>query len=49
MIVYFEEEYLEIVVKGEFSGFGDLDQVFIMRYVGNILVDIIMFFYNWVL
>lgn len=48
MIAYFEEEYPEIAVKGEPSGFGDLDQAFTTRYAGNTLADITTLLYNWV-
>jgi oligogalacturonide transport system substrate-binding protein len=37
MIAHFEKEHPEISVKGEPSGFGDLDQAFTTRYAGNTL------------
>jgi len=48
MIDNFEKENPDIVVKGEPSGFGDLDQVFTTRYAGNTLADITTLLYNWV-
>ncbi|MCB5954218.1 ABC transporter substrate-binding protein [Enterococcus sp. CWB-B31] len=48
MIANFEKEHPDITVKGEPSGFGDLDQVFTTRYAGNTLADITTLMYNWV-
>ena len=48
MIAHFEKEHPEIAVKGEPSGFGDLDQAFTTRYAGNTLADITTLLYNWV-
>lgn len=48
MIKNFEKENEGITVKGEPSGFGDLDQVFTTRYAGNTLADITTLLYNWV-
>ena len=48
MIENFEKSHENIKVKGEPSGFGDLDQVFTTRYAGNTLADITTLLYNWV-
>lgn len=48
MITGFEAKHKDIKVKGEPSGFGDLDQVFTTRYAGNTLADITTLLYNWV-
>lgn len=48
MIKEFESEHPDISVKGEPSGFGDLDQAFTTRYAGNTLADITTLLYNWV-
>ncbi|MHC5228661.1 ABC transporter substrate-binding protein [Enterococcus sp. LJL99] len=48
MINNFEKDHPTIKVKGEPSGFGDLDQVFTTRYAGNTLADITTVMYNWV-
>lgn len=48
MITQFEVDHPGIKVKGEPSGFGDLDQAFTTRYAGNTLADITTLLYNWV-
>ncbi|SKA10189.1 oligogalacturonide transport system substrate-binding protein [Pilibacter termitis] len=48
MIDNFEKENPTIKVKGEPSGFGDLDQVFTTRYAGNTLADVTTVLYDWV-
>ena len=48
MINHFQEENTNITVKGEPSGFGDLDQVFTTRYAGGTLADVTTALYNWV-
>ena len=48
MIDNFEKENPDIKIKGEPSGFGDLDQVFTTRYAGNTLADISTLMYGWV-
>lgn len=48
MIKQFQDEYPNIKVKGEPSGFGDLDQVFTTRYAGGTLADVTTALYNWV-
>lgn len=48
MIEQFEAKYPDIKVKGEPSGFGDLDQVFTTRYAGDTLADVTTVLYNWV-
>jgi len=48
MIENFEENNPNIKVKGEPSGFGDLDQVFTTRYAGDTLADVTTVLYNWV-
>lgn len=48
MIDNFMKENPNIIVKGEPSGFGDLDQVFTTRYAGGTLADITTVLYNWV-
>lgn len=48
MINNFQEGNKNITVKGEPSGFGDLDQVFTTRYAGGTLADITTALYNWV-
>jgi len=48
MIDKFEETHPNIKVKGEPSGFGDLDQVFTTRFAGDTLADITTLLYNWV-
>lgn len=48
MITNFEKDHKDISVKGEPSGFGDLDQVFTTRYAGNTLADVTTLLYSWV-